>query len=111
MGEIPHLKALVERHADAPFAIVGVNTDEDKGEYRRKAQQYGVTWRSAWQGSTGGPLPTSWGIDSYPTVFVLDAKGVIRSVNARGKELEKTVDELLSALRATQERAAGEGGG
>ena len=32
MGEIPHLKALVERHKEDPFAIVGVNTDDDKDE-------------------------------------------------------------------------------
>ena len=89
------MKALVKRHADHPFAIVGVNTDGDKDDYRRQLAQHGVTWRSSWQGSTEGPIPTEWGIDSYPTIFVLDAKGVIRAVDARGPELARVVDRLV----------------
>ena len=105
MGEIPHEKALVERLKDAPFAIVGVNTDEDKEEYRKKLSEYDVTWRSAWQGSTAGPIPTQWGIDSYPSIFVLDANHVIRNIGARGEELGRVVDQLLSEARK------GKGGG
>jgi len=41
------MKALVQRHADAPFAILGVNTDTDKEQYKANLQAYGVTWRSA----------------------------------------------------------------
>ena len=103
MGEIPHEKALVERLKDAPFAIVGVNTDGDKDEYRRKLADYGVTWRSAWQGSTSGPIPTQWGINSYPSVFVLDAKHVIRNIGARGEELGRVVDELLAEEQKPKE--------
>lgn len=96
MGEIPHQKALVERHKDEPFAIVGVNTDEDKDEYKRKLGEYGVTWRSAWQGSTQGEIPTKWGISSYPTILLLDAQHVIRRIDARGEDLARAVDELLA---------------
>ena len=93
------MKALVERHKDDPFAIVGVNTDSNAAEYRNKIAQHGVTWRSAWQGSTNGPLPTSWGVDSYPTIFVLDAKHVIRAIGARGKELARVVGELVAEAK------------
>ena len=100
MGEIPHEKALVERLKDAPFVLLGVNTDEDRDQYRKKLGEYGVTWRSAWQGGTDGPIPTSWGIESYPSVFVLDAQHVLRFVDARGEDLGKRVDELLAAQKA-----------
>jgi hypothetical protein len=95
VGEIPHEKALVERLKNAPFVLLGVNTDDDKDEYRKKLAEYGVTWRSAWQGSTRGPIPTQWGINSYPSIFVLDAKHVIRNIGARGEELGRVVDDLL----------------
>ena len=98
MGEIPHQKALVERHANEPFAIVGVNTDDDAQEYRQRAAEHGVTWKSAWQGSTRGPIPAGWGISSYPTIYVLDADHVIRHINPRGEKLEQVVDELLKEL-------------
>ena len=106
MGEIPHQKALVERLKDEPFAIVGINTDEKKDEYWKKVGEYGITWRSAWQGSTEGPIPSTWGIDSYPTVFVLDANHVLRRIGARGEELGRVVDELLAERKA----ATGKGG-
>ncbi|MSR62919.1 MAG: hypothetical protein EXS08_10795 [Planctomycetes bacterium] len=96
MGEIPHEKALVERLKDAPFALLGVNTDDDKDEYKKKLGEYGVTWRSAWQGGTDGPIPTKWGIRSYPSIYVLDAQHVIRHIGPRGEELGRVVDELLA---------------
>ena len=86
MGEIPHQKALVERLKDEPFAIVGVNTDDDKEQFKRMLREYGVTWRSSWQGSTDGPLPAQWGISSYPTVFVLD-KQHAHGATRRGREV------------------------
>lgn len=100
MGEIPHLKALVERHADQPFAIVGINTDGDKDTYRKKAVEHGVTWTNAWTGSTNAGVPKAWGVQSYPTIYVLDADHVIRHVNARGDELERVVQELLDEQAA-----------
>lgn len=95
MGEIPHQRSLVERHEDEPFAIVGINTDDEKDVYKKKLAEYGVTGRSSWQGSTKGRIPTEWGVNAYPTIFVLDSKHVIRNVGARGEELSKVVAELL----------------
>jgi hypothetical protein len=102
VAELPHLKALVERHASKPFAVLGVNTDRSKDEFRARSREHGVTWRSAWQGSTQGPLPTLWGIQAYPTVFVLDAKHVIRAIGARGEALARVVDELLAEAERDQ---------
>ncbi len=50
---------------------------------------------NAWCGSQNARWPKQWGINSYPTIFVLDAEGVIRYVNARGDELERVVGELV----------------
>ncbi len=97
------MKALVQRHADRPFAILGVNTDRDKELFRKQAGEYGVSWRSSWQGSTDGPIPTDWGIDSYPTIFVLDADHVIRAIDARGERLARVVDELLAETDSKHE--------
>lgn len=95
---IPHEKTLVERLKNKPFALIGINTDENKDDYRAKAKSMGVTWRSSWQGTTAGVLPRAWGITSYPTIFVLDAKGVIRYIGVRGEAMDKAVDALLAEL-------------
>jgi thiol-disulfide isomerase/thioredoxin len=99
---LPHEQALVERYKDKPFALVGVNTDMNKDEYKQHAQQMKVTWKQSWQGNRQGPWPEAWGITSFPTVIVVDAQGVIRAIDTRGETLpkgdalEKLVDQLLA---------------
>ena len=96
---IPHEKALVERLKNEPFALIGINTDPDKTEFKKQAAANGVTWRSAWDGSTRGPLCTAWGIKSFPTIYVLDAKGVIRYRDVRDQQMEEAVTKLLAELK------------
>ncbi len=84
-----------------------MNTDEDKEEFRRLAQEFGVTWKNAWCGSTDAQWPNRWGIDSYPTIFVLDAEGVIRHVDARGEELERVVADLVEEAQKKGVESAG----
>src|SRR5688572_16480454 len=100
---IPHEKTLVERLKNEPFALVGINTDSDKDMYREKQKEMGVTWRSSWQGSTRGPISIDWGVQGYPTLYLLDHKGVIRKTwlgSPEETELDKLVDELVAAAKA-----------
>jgi hypothetical protein len=97
---IPHEKALVKRLENEPFALIGINTDPDKAEYKKQIASNGITWRSAWDGSTRGPLCTKWGVSSFPTIYVLDAKGTIRHIGLRGEDLEQAVNALIREAKA-----------
>jgi len=56
-------------------------------------------WRNWWDGgSTAGPIATKYNVQSWPTIYVLDPKGVIRYKNVRGEELDKAADALLKEL-------------
>jgi len=90
------MQALVQRHSDEDFAILGINTDQDPSYYRKQCERMGVTWPSIMAGSTSGKIPRAWGVSGYPTMYVLDREGVIRSLSPRGKELERVVDELIA---------------
>ena len=59
-------------------------------------QEYGVTWRSSWQGSTRGPIPTQWGVEGYPTLYLIDHEGVIRYKNVRGEALDAAIEAIMS---------------
>src|SRR5262249_55424033 len=102
---VPKEKEMVERLKNEPFALIGIATDQSKDEFKKRCTERGVTWRNSWQGNTKGPLCTDWGITSYPTVYVLDAKGVIRYVDVRGDDLSKAVDTLLAEMRAPKKDA------
>jgi hypothetical protein len=106
----PHERSLVKRLADKPFALLGVNSDPDKDELRKVLAKEGITWRSFWDGgSTDGPIQRAWNVHSWPTVYVLDAKGVIRYKDVRGEPLEKAVDALLEEMNGRQKPKLGGG--
>jgi hypothetical protein len=95
----------VERHSPEEFAMFGVNTDdtgddEARAKYAAQLEEFGVTWPNLVVGSTAAAQPRGWGISYYPTIFVVDAEGVIRHVDARGEQLEKVVGELIEEARA-----------
>ncbi len=72
--------------------------DPDAKSWRYRAEER-VTWPNVFAGSTDAELCRAWGVDGFPTTFVLDENGVIRAKGARGAELEAIVDELVKELR------------
>ena len=96
---IPHERSLVKRLEGKPFALVGINSDRDRFEIRRTCKAEQITWRCWFDGGgTSGPIASSWGVRMWPTIYVLDAKGVIRYKNVRGEAMDQAVDTLLAEL-------------
>jgi hypothetical protein len=97
----PHERSLVKRLQDRPFALIGVNSDVDKDALKKRMEKEKITWRSFWNGPKGtdGPISRAWNVRGWPTVYVIDHKGVIRSKYVINKELDKLVDELLAELQ------------
>jgi hypothetical protein len=93
----PHERSLVKRLEGKPFALIGVNSDVDKSELKKVMKEEGITWRSFWNGSngTGGPISKAWNVHGWPTIYVLNEKGVIRAKNVRGAAMDKAVNALL----------------
>ena len=94
----PHERSLVVRMKDKPFTILGVNSDSAE-RYRKAIKENEITWPSFWDGgSTGGPIATKWAVSGWPTIYVLDAKGVIRYKNVRGEAMDEAVDALMAEM-------------
>ena len=95
----PHERSLAERMKNRPFAIVGVNSDTNREDLKKKIVKENLTWRSFWDGgSTNGPIASKWNVHGWPTVYVIDHKGVIRAREVSGSSLEKLVDELVKEV-------------
>ena len=95
---LPHEKEMVEKFKDRPFAFIGINSDGDRSVVQKILKENGITWRNAVDGSTSGPLATSWNVRGWPTIYIIDSKGVIRARNLRDKQMENKVDELLKEI-------------
>ena len=95
----PHERSLVKRLNGKPFALLGVNSDRDREKIKETVKEKGLTWRSFWNGGgTRGPISTKWNVRGWPTIYVLDADGVIRFKNVRGEAMDKAVDLLLAKI-------------
>lgn len=94
-----HERSLVKRLEKRPFALIGINSDRDRDELKKAMEKEQITWRSFWNGgSTRGPISQAWRVTSWPSIFVLDAQGIIRFRNVRGEAMDRAVDELLKEV-------------
>ncbi len=98
----PHERGLIERLKDKPFVLLSVNTDEGKETLRKSIKSGEITWRCWCDGGSGGPISTKWGVDAVPTVYLLDAEGVIRFKNVRDEQLDKAAETLLKEMEPKQ---------
>jgi hypothetical protein len=95
----PHERSLVKTYESKPFALLGVNSDSDKEALKKVLTDENITWRSWWNGPEGtqGPISTKWNVSGWPTLYVLDHKGVIRH-KYLGSPGDKVLDEVLEKL-------------
>ena len=95
---IPHERSLVKQLSDKPFALIGVNSDGEIEDARKAVEELKINWRSFWNGENGtfGPIAVKWNIDSWPTTYLIDAKGIIRYKDERGEELDKAIEKLMA---------------
>lgn len=94
-----HERSLVKRLEGKPFALIGVNSDKDREELKQVLVDKKLTWRSFWNGGgTNGPISRQWKVSGWPSIWVIDANGVIRNRNVRGERMDHAVDALLAEM-------------
>ena len=99
----PHERSLVEKLKDKPFTILGINSDASPEEYKKVVEENKLTWRSFFDGGEiGGPIATRWGVTGWPTIFIVDTKGVIRHRDLRDQAMEEAVVALLAESEQAQ---------
>ena len=94
----PHERSLVKHLAGKPFALIGVNSDQDVSIPQQLAKDGTVTWRSFQNDGPDVAISDTWQVRGWPTVYLIDAEGVIRYKNPRGKELDNAIEELLAEI-------------
>jgi hypothetical protein len=101
----PHERSLVKKMEGKRFVLIGVNSDGDKEALRKVLADEHITWRSFWDQKTSGPISSGWKIQGWPTLFLIDHKGVIREKwvgSPGGDTLDRAVEKLVQ--EAEEER-------
>jgi thiol-disulfide isomerase/thioredoxin len=99
----PVLQALQNRHADRGLVVIGANTGERDGSpartrdrlaafAARRAQTYTLTYGNE-------EFQRACGVDSLPTMILLDRQGVVRAVfTGYSRELPGKLDQAVQPL-------------
>ncbi len=105
----PQERQMYQRLKGQPFVLLGINCDDNRPAVAALQKKHGLVWRSWWNDSgKNGSISNDWQVNSFPTTYVLDHKGVIRYENLRSPQLDAAVDQLLRELQA--EKSAGANG-
>ena len=96
----------MKRMAGRPFALLGVNTDENRQAIQSVIAKQQLNWRSWWDGgSMEGPIVTKWQIANWPTIYLIDDKGVIRHIVDQGGGVEfEPIDAAIEKLVKAAEK-------
>ena len=101
-----HERSLVKQLAGKPFTLLGVNSD-GKSKARDAIKKNELAWPSWWDGGDiDGPIARAWGVRAWPTLVLIDHKGVIRQ-RWEGSPGNEVLDAEIGKLIAVAEKDAG----
>ena len=82
-----------------PFVLLGVNTDSDRERLKEVVKELDLNWRSWWTGGRDNAIAKRWNISGYPSMFLIDAEGVLRYGDADiepGATLQNAINTVLA---------------
>jgi hypothetical protein len=78
-----------------PFALLGVNCDRERETIQQASFTQQITWPNWWNGESASGFTALYGVKSFPTTVVLDAKGVVRYRGMPGPQMDAVVEKLV----------------
>jgi thiol-disulfide isomerase/thioredoxin len=95
--DIQGLKKSWEQFKDKGLEIISISLDENEKRLKETIGKYKMEWKHSCTGK-GWQDPTAvrCGINSVPSYWLVDKKGILRSFNLKGRELNRTIAILLS---------------
>ena len=93
---MPQIRTVAERFRGQPVQILGMSTDRDTNDARLVIERMRLNYPSL----RAVGIPEKYGVTGFPTMFVIDQKGTIRSIEIgyapdAGEKLAKIVEGLL----------------
>lgn len=107
LTELPRLKQHYARYHDQGLAVIGINVGEDADVLNKFLSQHQVPWPIVHDNHPDPleRLQMQFGVLHLPTVLLLNKKGIVISLEARGAELDRLVEMLFESPTPAAEPA------
>ena len=96
---IPHEREMVAKLKDKPFVLISLSADAKKETLTAFLEKEAMPWTHWWNGGAQGGAVEAYKVRFYPTIYVLDDKGVIRYKHVRGEAMDHAVEALLKEVK------------
>lgn len=81
-------------YQDKPFVLIGINTNgHDAKQLKEVMDKEKLTWRSF--ADPHNAIWKTWNVIGTPTLFVIDANGIIRHKSPDDKTLDAALERLI----------------
>lgn len=100
LRELPNVKKTYLEHHAKGLEILGISSDSDINELKDfMSKNKDMPWPQLFDKTRNpkdewSPVATEWGVTRLPTMFLIDRKGILRSINA-DEDYEKQIPKLL----------------
>lgn len=95
--EMPHLDQIYREFKDKGLEIISISLDSSIKKAEEYINQYKLQWKHSCSGKVWkDETVTRYGVNSLPSLWVVDKKGILRSFDVKGEELRGVITVLLS---------------
>jgi|GEM_PF-1059079 len=95
--DLPGIMQLYSGFKDKGFDIIAISLDSNEKRAKDYIEMNKIEWKNCYTGKVWtDPAVVKYGVNSIPSYWVIDKKGVLRSFGLVGDELKKVIETLLA---------------
>lgn len=91
--ENPNLVKMHKKFGGKNLEIISVSLDESADKWKKAVAEDGLNWTLLIDPE--GTIAHEYDVEEIPSTFLVDKEGIVISINSRGKNLEKELEELF----------------
>jgi len=100
VAELPNIRRAYDNYHEQGLDVVGISLDDDKGSLAKFLEKHDEPWPQIFSeepGKTGfnNPLAKSYGINSIPSIHLVDQQGKILASGIRGDGIDRAIAKAL----------------
>lgn len=102
VAEYPNMLKNYKAYHEKGFEIIGISADRALNDLTEYIEKKKVPWPNIYV-EGGHPAVEEYGVQGYPTMVLIGRDGKVLSVNARGEELDRLLEEQFADSKPAAE--------
>jgi len=95
IASLPEVVKLYSKYHEQGFEIVGINMDKHQAQMEQVVHRFKMPWPQYFDGKGwGNKFSLEYNVSSIPQLWLVDKKGILRTMEAR-ENLEEKIKELI----------------